>query len=664
MVVDPGIGVEETLRAVLTEHRLRPAAVLLTHGHIDHVYSVTPVCGGRPAAYIHADDRYRSRRPARNANPGLLGHARAAVRRQGDWTEPSTVVEIKDRTRLDLAGLDVEVLHAPGHTEGSVMFSLARRARRIGRRGGRRPHGAQRRRALRRLDRPHRPARRRRGSHEALAARRRAARCLTRRWCCPGTARPPRCSASGRPTPTCKDWPREPVSTTRRQGHPDQRLPRVPPRRADRRAALPRRHPRDLRAARVPLDRDPRRGARRPPARQGRRRRQGDLRRRPAGRRRGASGATPSSACTSTSRCRSPATSWRTPATSPSRSGATRSRRCGGASGRRRAATASSPRPTSTSSTWASWQPHFEAEIPLVMAEVFRKLPIGRMVIQVNNRKIPEGFYLGIGIEDVAGDAAHRRQARQDRPRQGQATCSSTAGRTTRAGRRSAWRWPPSAPRTCRFVEQVRALGVQHPTLDEGLEALSRGHPGRPGQRPRRDGGRPARSPAASTTTPAPSTRPSSSGHESWGSFCSGGRYDSLASDGRTTYPGVGISIGVSRLLGLLLGKGLLTASRSTPACVLVAVNDEEAGRRPPASRPRCARAAYRARWRPSRPSSASRSGMPSGGGCRTSGSRARGEQRRPGQGHPLAATRSTPTRRSWQPPAEDLRPQILRARE
>ncbi|HEY3534012.1 MAG TPA: His/Gly/Thr/Pro-type tRNA ligase C-terminal domain-containing protein, partial [Pedococcus sp.] len=65
-------------------------------------------------------------------------------------------------------------------------------------------------------------------------------------------------------------------------------------------------------------------------------------------------------------------------------------------------------------------------------------------------------------------------------------------------------------------------------------------------------------------------------GHESWGSFCSGGRYDSLASDGRTTYPGVGISIGVSRLLGLLLGQGLVRASRSTPACVLVAVNDED----------------------------------------------------------------------------------------
>ena len=59
VIVDPGIGVEETLREVLAQHRLRPAAVLLTHGHVDHVYSVTPVCGADTAAYIHADDRYR-----------------------------------------------------------------------------------------------------------------------------------------------------------------------------------------------------------------------------------------------------------------------------------------------------------------------------------------------------------------------------------------------------------------------------------------------------------------------------------------------------------------------------------------------------------------------------------------------------------------------------
>ena len=98
LVVDPGIGVEQTLRDVLAEHRLRPAAVLLTHGHLDHVYSVTPVCGGDTAAYIHADDRYRLRRPAgqRDARHcsamleqqfGAAGDvARARARRRGRAT--------------------------------------------------------------------------------------------------------------------------------------------------------------------------------------------------------------------------------------------------------------------------------------------------------------------------------------------------------------------------------------------------------------------------------------------------------------------------------------------------------------------------------------------------------------------------------------------------
>jgi histidyl-tRNA synthetase len=64
-------------------------------------------------------------------------------------------------------------------------------------------------------------------------------------------------------------------------------------------------------------------------------------------------------------------------------------------------------------------------------------------------------------------------------------------------------------------------------------------------------------------------------GYESFGSVCSGGRYDSLASDGRTTYPGVGISLGVTRLMSVLLGRGLVVASRSVPTCVLVSVADE-----------------------------------------------------------------------------------------
>ncbi len=124
LVVDPGIGVEETLRAVLEEHRLRPAAVLLTHGHVDHVYSVTPVCGGTTAAYIHADDRYRLADPLGGLDPGMLAMMEAQFGRRAAWAEPEHVVEVRDRERLELAGLPLTVLHAPGHTEGSVLFAF------------------------------------------------------------------------------------------------------------------------------------------------------------------------------------------------------------------------------------------------------------------------------------------------------------------------------------------------------------------------------------------------------------------------------------------------------------------------------------------------------------------------------------------------------------
>jgi histidyl-tRNA synthetase len=65
-------------------------------------------------------------------------------------------------------------------------------------------------------------------------------------------------------------------------------------------------------------------------------------------------------------------------------------------------------------------------------------------------------------------------------------------------------------------------------------------------------------------------------GQESFGSVGGGGRYDALASDGKTTYPGVGISIGISRLVHRLVSQGLLKSNRSTPTAVLVALNNED----------------------------------------------------------------------------------------
>jgi glyoxylase-like metal-dependent hydrolase (beta-lactamase superfamily II) len=124
LIVDPGIGIEGTLREILREHRLRPAAVLLTHGHLDHVYSVTPVCGGDTAAYIHTDDRYRLVDPLRLVSPALLDMVEQQFGARATWKEPERVVDLAGGQALELAGMPVEVVHAPGHTEGSVLFRV------------------------------------------------------------------------------------------------------------------------------------------------------------------------------------------------------------------------------------------------------------------------------------------------------------------------------------------------------------------------------------------------------------------------------------------------------------------------------------------------------------------------------------------------------------
>ncbi len=121
VVVDPGIGVEPELDALLREHDLSPVAVLLTHGHLDHTFSVTPVCGARGiAAYIHPDDRDQLVDPIRYLSEGssqLFGG-------RLEWTEPDDV-RLLDPTRpLELAGLRIGIDLAPGHTPGSVVFRL------------------------------------------------------------------------------------------------------------------------------------------------------------------------------------------------------------------------------------------------------------------------------------------------------------------------------------------------------------------------------------------------------------------------------------------------------------------------------------------------------------------------------------------------------------
>jgi glyoxylase-like metal-dependent hydrolase (beta-lactamase superfamily II) len=122
VIVDPGIGVMTQLDAVLAEHRLVPAAVILTHGHIDHTFSVAPVCGARGiTAYVHPADRELLADPAK----GLSGDLGAMFGGRLIYSEPDDVAELPDGGVITLAGLELTVDHAPGHTRGSVLFRLA-----------------------------------------------------------------------------------------------------------------------------------------------------------------------------------------------------------------------------------------------------------------------------------------------------------------------------------------------------------------------------------------------------------------------------------------------------------------------------------------------------------------------------------------------------------
>ncbi len=119
VVIDPGIGVLDQLDALLTEHRLTPAAVLLTHGHLDHTFSVAPVCGARGiSAYLHPDDLEMLADPAK----GLSMSLDQLFGGRMEYAEPETVETLTDGQHLEIAGLELMINHAPGHTGGSVMF--------------------------------------------------------------------------------------------------------------------------------------------------------------------------------------------------------------------------------------------------------------------------------------------------------------------------------------------------------------------------------------------------------------------------------------------------------------------------------------------------------------------------------------------------------------
>jgi hydroxyacylglutathione hydrolase len=129
VVIDPGLGAESGVGELVAEHRLKPVAVMVTHGHLDHMFSVTPLCRSHSAVcWVHPADRDLLSDPL----PAMGAETRALLDRlvpgHSGFVEPDEVRELADGATLEVAGIEFLVAHAPGHTPGSAMYQTVGQA--------------------------------------------------------------------------------------------------------------------------------------------------------------------------------------------------------------------------------------------------------------------------------------------------------------------------------------------------------------------------------------------------------------------------------------------------------------------------------------------------------------------------------------------------------
>lgn len=216
----------------------------------------------------------------------------------------------------------------------------------------------------------------------------------------------------------------------------------------------------------------------------------------------------------------------------------------------------------------------YDAELALVVVDALSRLKIGDFKLRLNNRKLSEGFYLGLGLNDTAGVLRNIDKLEKIGANEVSRLLQEEVGATVEQAE-AALKLAAIRTEDTSFVQQVRDLGVEHELLDEGLAELEEVV----GQASRRAPGRViadlsiARGLDYYTGTVYETVLV---GHEKLGSICSGGRYESLASNGKRTFPGVGLSIGVTRLVSRIISEQMATASRKVPTAVFIALTNDD----------------------------------------------------------------------------------------
>jgi hydroxyacylglutathione hydrolase len=124
VVIDPGMDAEVGVADLVAEHRLKPVAVMVTHGHLDHMFAVAPLCRSNDApCWVHPDDRALLADPLRSMGAETRALFARLAPDHGGFVEPDEVRELTDGASVSVAGIDFVAAHAPGHTPGSTMFA-------------------------------------------------------------------------------------------------------------------------------------------------------------------------------------------------------------------------------------------------------------------------------------------------------------------------------------------------------------------------------------------------------------------------------------------------------------------------------------------------------------------------------------------------------------
>jgi hydroxyacylglutathione hydrolase len=129
VIIDPGMDAVAGVTGLIMEHHLKPVAVMLTHGHLDHMCSVTPLCRSYDSTcWVHPGDRVLLSDPLRAMGLETGQLLETLTGSSAAFTEPDEVRELTDGADVAVAGLSFQAIHAPGHTPGSTMFQTVYQA--------------------------------------------------------------------------------------------------------------------------------------------------------------------------------------------------------------------------------------------------------------------------------------------------------------------------------------------------------------------------------------------------------------------------------------------------------------------------------------------------------------------------------------------------------